>query len=159
MLKVGDGAPAFEASDQDGTVHTLKGYEGKWVVLYFYPKDDTPGCTTQACGFRDTLASLQAQGAVVLGASANDAAEHRKFADKYDLGFPLLVDPDKALLEAYGAWGEKKMYGRTYMGVLRMTFLIAPDGAIARIWPKVNVKGHAEDVRGAIAELSSAAAG
>ena len=155
MIKVGDPAPAFEASDQDGNVHTLQDYEGRWLVLYAYPRDDTSGCTTQACGFRDNLASLQAQGAAVLGVSADDAASHRAFDDKFSLGFPLLVDPDKALMEAYGVWGEKQAYGRTFVGVHRKTFLIAPDGTIARVWPKVKVAGHADEVREAIRELSA----
>jgi thioredoxin-dependent peroxiredoxin len=153
MVEAGAPAPAFEAVDQDGTMHRLAEYRGTWVVLYFYPKDDTPGCTTQACGFRDSLASLQALGAVVLGVSADDAEAHRKFVAKHELNFPLLVDPDKALLEAYGVWGEKKMYGRTYMGINRSTFLIAPDGTVAKVWPKVDVKGHADEVREAILAL------
>jgi len=153
MVEVGQRAPAFAAPDQDGTVHRLDAYRGRWVVLYFYPKDDTPGCTTQACGFRDNLAALQAQGAVVLGVSANDAKAHRKFAAKYELGFPLLVDDEeKSLLHAYGAWVEKSMYGRTYMGVPRVTYLIDPDGVVARVWPKVTVDGHADEVRAAIEE-------
>jgi thioredoxin-dependent peroxiredoxin len=152
MVEVGAPAPDFEAADQEGAVHRLEAYRGKWVVLYFYPRDDTPGCTTQACGFRDTLASLQALDAVVLGVSADDAAAHRKFVAKHELNFPLLVDPEKALLEAYGVWVEKKMYGKTYMGVNRSTFLIAPDGKVARIWPKVDVKGHADEVRAALLE-------
>jgi thioredoxin-dependent peroxiredoxin len=152
MIEVGAQAPDFEAADQDGMVHRLEGYRGRWVVLYFYPKDDTPGCTTQACGFRDSLASLQALDAVVLGVSADDAAAHRKFAAKHGLNFPLLVDPEKAMIEAYGVWVEKTMYGKRYMGVSRSTFLIAPDGAVARIWPKVDVKGHADEVRAALLE-------
>jgi thioredoxin-dependent peroxiredoxin len=154
MIEAGDRAPSFEAEDQDGNVHTLQDYTGRWLVLYFYPKDATSGCTTQACGFRDSLASLQAQGAAVLGASADDADSHRAFAQAHDLGFPLLVDPDRELLEAYEAWGEKQRFGRRYAGVFRKTYLIAPDGTIARVWPKVTVEGHAEEVRRAIEELA-----
>ncbi|MBA2667618.1 MAG: peroxiredoxin [Trueperaceae bacterium] len=158
MPEVGEGAPAFEAHDAEGQVHSLERYAGSWVVLYFYPTDDTPGCTTQACGFRDSLASLQGVGAVVLGASGDDADAHRAFATKYDLDFPLLVDPEKSLLEAYEVWGEKKNFGRTYMGVIRTTFLIDPSGVIAHVWHTVNVEGHAEDVHAVIAELADRAA-
>jgi thioredoxin-dependent peroxiredoxin len=158
MVAVGQLAPGFEAPDQDGTVHRLASYRGKWVVLYFYPKDDTSGCTKQACAFRDDLGSLQALGAVVLGVSADDAAAHRKFVAKHDLGFPLLVDDEeKSLLHAYGAWVEKSMYGRTFMGVPRVTYLIDPQGVVARVWPKVSVDGHVDEVRAALEELTVAA--
>ena len=154
MIDVGDAAPAFALEDQDGHVHRLADYAGRWVVLYFYPKDDTSGCTKEACSFRDRLPELQGLDAVVLGLSADDRASHKKFVDKYDLNFPLLVDPDKATLEAYDAYGEKSMYGRTYMGVKRVTYLIDPSGKVAKVWPKVSPEGHADEVREALAALA-----
>ena len=153
MLEVGDQAPAFELQDQDGTTHSLEGYRGRWLVLYFYPKDDTPGCTKEACGFRDASDGLAALDAAVIGVSADDAAAHRKFAQKYELNFPLLVDPEKSVLEGYGAWTEKQMYGKRYMGVARITYLIDPDGRIAQVWPKVKAEGHADEVRAALEAL------
>lgn len=155
MLEVGSAAPSFDLEDQDGIRHSLRAYAGRWVVLYFYPKDDTPGCTKEACSFRDSMESLSGLGAVVLGASADDAARHRRFAEKYGLNFPLLVDPDLTLLRAYGAWGEKQSFGRRHIGVLRKTFLIAPDGTIARVWESVKPDGHAEEVRNALRELQA----
>lgn len=153
MLEVGIPAPAFELQDQDGTVHRLEDYRGQWLVVYFYPKDDTPGCTKEACGFRDASDDMTARNAVVLGVSADDAAAHQKFATKYDLNFPLLVDPGKQMLEAYGAWGEKQMYGKRYMGVNRITYVIDPEGRVAKTWPKVKADGHAEEVRAALEAL------
>jgi len=153
MLEVGDQAPAFELQDQDGATHSLKDYQGRWLVLYFYPKDDTPGCTKEACGFRDASDGLAALDAAVIGVSADDAAAHRKFAQKYELNFPLLVDPEKSVLEGYGAWTEKQMYGKRYMGVARITYLIDPDGRIAQVWPKVKAEGHADEVRAALEAL------
>ena len=153
MLEVGDQAPSFELEDQDGTVHRLGDYRGRWLVVYFYPKDDTPGCTKEACSFRDAASDLSALDAVVLGVSADDAAAHQKFAQKYGLNFPLLVDPDRSMLEAYGAWTEKQMYGKRYMGVARITYVVDPEGGVARVWPKVKAEGHAEEVRAALAEL------
>ncbi len=155
MLEVGEQAPAFDLADQDGQSHTLDGYRGRWLVVYFYPKDDTPGCTKEACGFRDGASELAALGAAVVGVSADDAGAHQKFAKKYDLNFPLLVDPDKAMLEAYGAWGEKQMYGKSYMGVSRITYVIDPDGEVAKAWPKVKAEGHADEVRAALTELQT----
>jgi len=155
MLEVGEQAPAFDLADQDGQRHTLDGYRGRWLVVYFYPKDDTPGCTKEACSFRDAASELAALGAVVVGVSADDAGAHQKFAQKYDLNFPLLVDPDKAMLEAYGAWGEKQMYGKRYMGVARITYVIDPDGKVANVWPKVKAEGHADEVRAALTELQT----
>lgn len=155
MLEVGEQAPAFDLADQDGQTHTLDGYRGRWLVVYFYPKDDTPGCTKEACSFRDAASELSALGAAVVGVSADDAGAHQKFAQKYDLNFPLLVDPDKAMLEVYGAWGEKQMYGKTYMGVSRITYVIDPDGKVAKAWPKVKAEGHADEVRAALAELQA----
>ena len=157
MLEVGMDAPGFELKDQAGETHRLEDLRGSWVALYFYPKDDTPGCTTEACDFRDNMAQISAEGGKVFGVSADDEASHRKFAEKYDLNFPLLIDLDKEVLEAYGAWGEKTNFGKTYMGVTRMTYLIDPEGKIAKVWPKVKPEGHAADVRAAIAELKAAA--
>ncbi|MDF1522578.1 MAG: peroxiredoxin [Trueperaceae bacterium] len=153
MLEVGQVAPPFSLVDQGGTVRSLADTGGKWLVLYFYPKDDTPGCTKEACAFRDGLPRFEGLDAVVWGVSANDAKDHRKFADKYDLNFPLLVDPDKSMLEAYGAWTEKSMYGKTYMGVPRITYLIDPKGQVARVWPKVKPEEHGDEVAGALEEL------
>ena len=146
MPKVGDKGPAFAAKDETGKVHKLSDYKGKPLVLYFYPKDDTTGCTKEACGFRDHLGAVSKFGAAVLGVSRDDAASHQKFKTKYDLNFPLLVDADGTISDAYGTWGEKNMYGRTYMGMYRTTFLIAPDGTIAKVWAKVHPEGHAQEV-------------
>ena len=154
MLEVGTPAPDFTLEDQSGSSHTLSEQRGKWVVVYFYPKDDTPGCTKEACSFRDALPRFQDIGAMVYGVSADDRGSHEKFARKYDLNFPLLVDPEKHVLNAYGAYGEKSMYGKKYMGVLRVTYLVDPEGKVARVWPKVKPEDHADEVRAAIAELS-----
>lgn len=154
MLDVGDNAPDFALQDQAGELHRLIDARGSWVVLYFYPKDDTPGCTVQACDFRDNLAQLSGQGAKVFGLSADDQVSHEKFAAKYDLNFPLLVDPDLSVINAYGAYGEKKAFGKTFDGVFRTTYLIDPEGKIAKIWRKVKPEGHVTEVREAIATLS-----
>lgn len=146
MINVGDPAPSFQLNDQHGTVHTLQQYAGRWVVLYFYPKDDTPGCTKEACSFRDDRANLEALGASVLGVSADDTASHAAFSSKYSLNFPLLADPDRQCITAYGAWGKKNMYGKEYEGVMRYTYLISPAGQIAHIWKKVNTEEHAQEV-------------
>ena len=156
MLDVGDTAPDFSLEDQKGETHRLADARGSWVVLYFYPRDDTPGCTKEACSFRDDYDTFTDRGAVVFGMSADDRASHAKFAAKYDLPFPLLVDPDKATLEAYGAYGEKKMYGKTYMGVKRITYLIDPEGEIAHVWTKVKTDTHAGDVREVLEEKQAA---
>jgi len=157
MPQAGTAAPDFSLpSDQGGTV-SLKELRGKPVVLYFYPKDDTSGCTTQACEFRDSWQEVQARGAVVLGVSPDGLASHAKFRDKYQLPFPLLADEDHAVAEAYGVWGEKSMYGRTYEGILRTTFLIDGEGRIARVFEKVKPKGHAAEVLAALDELGGAA--
>jgi thioredoxin-dependent peroxiredoxin len=150
MPSEGDKAPAFQASDEMGKVHKLADYKGKHVVLYFYPNDDTPGCTKEACSFRDSYAPLKKRGAVVLGVSRNDAQSHQKFKAKHELPFPLLVD-DGTVSKAYGTWVEKNNYGRTYMGMARSTFLIGPDGRIEKAWPKVKPEGHAEEVLAALA--------
>ena len=155
MLEVGQIAPEFSLQDQDGQTRSLVDARGRWVVLYFYPKDDTPGCTKEACAFRDGLPRFEGLNAIVWGVSADDETAHRKFAEKFDLNFPLLVDPDKGVLEAYGAWVEKSMYGKRYMGVQRITYLIDPDGKVARAWPKVKPEEHAEEVATALAEMQA----
>ena len=137
-LKVGDSAPDFEAVTDSGDKVKLSDFHGKRVILYFYPKDDTPGCTTQACGFRDNYAVIQDKNAVVLGVSPDDAESHQKFKSKFSLPFPLLVDEDHAISEAYGVWGEKSMYGRTYMGVTRSHFVINEEGKIADAQYKIS---------------------
>ena len=148
MLKIGDKAPEFSAETDGGASVKLKDLRGKKVVLYFYPKDMTPGCTTEACDFRDNWAALGKKGAVVYGVSPDSVASHDKFKAKHDLPFALVSDPDHALAEAYGVWREKSMYGRKYMGIVRSTFLIDEKGKIAEIWDKVKVKGHVADVLG-----------
>ena len=151
--QVGQTAPDFSLPSQEGGKVSLKDFKGKWVVLYFYPKDDTSGCTAQACGFRDNYPVIEEKNAVVLGVSKDSIASHCKFRDKYDLNFPLLSDPDGKVLEKYGAWGEKNMYGKKSMGIIRSTVLIDPAGKVAHHWAKVKAAGHAEAVRAKIAEL------
>jgi len=152
-LELGKKAPAFSLPDQDGKQVTLSSFKGKPVVLYFYPKDDTPGCTQEACDFRDAYSALKKAGAVLLGVSPDDARSHGKFAAKFALPFPLLADTNHDVAEAYGAWAEKSMYGRTYMGIVRSTFLIDAAGKLAKVWPKVKVRGHVDEVREALAAL------
>jgi thioredoxin-dependent peroxiredoxin len=139
-------APAFTAKNQNDQVVSLADFAGKTVILYFYPKDDTPGCTTQACGLRDTFAEIQATGAVLLGVSPDSPASHRKFIDKYSLPFDLLADEDHAIAEAYGVWVEKSMYGKKYFGVERSTFIIGPDGQLQHIFAKVKPAAHSDQV-------------
>jgi len=153
LIEPGQKAPAFTLKDQDGKTHTLDGYAGRPVVLYFYPKDDTPGCTTEACAFRDNLPKFASGKAAILGISILDEKSKAKFAAKYELNFPLLADPDHATADAYGAWQERSMYGRKYMGVARVTYLIGPDGTVVRRWDKVKVDGHADDVLAAVGTL------
>ena len=150
-MQEGDQAPDFELSDQDGQPVRLSSLRGKTVVLYFYPKADTPGCTTQACGIRDRRTDYDAAGAVVLGVSPDQPAKLRKFADKHGLPFTLLADPDHEVAEAYGVWVEKSMYGRKYWGNERSTFVIGPDGAIQRVLRKVKPAEHDELVLGVLA--------
>jgi peroxiredoxin Q/BCP len=150
MLKAGDRAPAFSLHADGGDRVSLKDFKGRKVVLYFYPRDDTSGCTTEACEFRDNWKTVQALGAVVLGVSPDSTASHDKFKTKYRLPFPLLADPDHSIAEAYGAWGEKSMYGRKYQGILRSTFVIDEKGRIATVFPKVKPKGHAAEVLAAL---------
>lgn len=145
-LTIGQAAPDFNAKDQDGNTITLNQFRGKKVVLYFYPKDNTPGCTTEACDFRDNYQGLIAKGIVVLGVSVDDEKSHQKFITKYDLPFPLIADTDKEIVEAYGVWGEKNMYGKKYMGTNRKTFLIDENGLITHIIAKVDTKNATAQV-------------
>jgi len=153
MLQVGQQAPAFCLPNQDEVEICLRDLKGKWVVLYFYPKDMTPGCTTEACDFTEALPDFEKLEAVVLGVSPDSPEKHRRFIEKKDLKITLLSDESKEVLKAYGAWGLKKMYGREFEGVIRSTFLIDPDGKVAAVWPKVRVKGHVEAVRQRLEEL------
>ena len=143
-LSVGDRAPAFELVGDDGQTHRLSDFAGRTVVLYFYPKDNTPGCTQEACDFRDSHAAFAHKGAVILGVSPDTAASHQKFKAKHSLPFTLLADPGATVAARYGAWGEKNMYGKKMMGIIRSTFVIAPDGTLRSILRKVSVKGHAD---------------
>lgn len=152
MLKPGNKAPDFTSADEKGKSVSLKDFRGKKVVLYFYPKDDTTGCTKEACDFRDNFARVKRIGAVVIGVSADSEKSHTKFKEKYDLPFTLLSDPDKKIINAYGVWQEKSMYGRKYMGIVRTTFIIDEKGKIARIFEKVRVAGHVDEVLKALAE-------
>jgi len=145
-VSVGDVAPEFTALDQYEQPLSLRDYRGKWVVLYFYPKDNTSGCTRQACAFRDATQSIADAGAVVIGVSPDSVRSHRSFTEKHNLPFRLVADTDHQIAEQYGVWKEKKLYGRTYYGNERTTFIIAPDGQIAAIFPKVKVDGHVEEV-------------
>jgi thioredoxin-dependent peroxiredoxin len=147
MLNPGEKAPDFSLYDQDKKKIGLRDFIGKQeVVLYFYPKDDTPGCTKEACGFRDSIKAFKKKDAVVLGVSNDDQVSHQKFANKYELPFPLLSDVDKKVAEAYGVYKEKNMYGKKYMGIERTTFVIGKDGKVKKIFPKVKVDGHVEEV-------------
>ncbi len=145
-LEAGTKAPAFALPADDGSTVSLKDFKGKMLVLYFYPKDDTPGCTVEALDFTAQKAAFTRAGAVVVGVSKDTIEKHCKFRDKHGLSIPLLSDEDGAMLEAYGVWAEKSLYGRKFMGINRTTFLIDGKGVIARIWPKVKVKGHADEV-------------
>jgi peroxiredoxin Q/BCP len=157
MPNVGDPAPEVALPDETGTVHRLSDQHGRWTVLYFYPKDDTPGCTVEACEFRDANDTIVERGADVWGVSPQGAASKRAFRDKFGLPFTLLADERHEVGEAYGSWVEKHNYGKTYMGMARTTFLVDPDGRIARVWPKVKPEGHAGEVLAALDELQPAA--
>jgi peroxiredoxin Q/BCP len=157
VVAEGQEAPDFSLPDQDGNDVTLSELRGQPVVLYFFPKADTPGCTAQACGVRDHGSDYAGSGARVVGVSPDTVAAQREFADKYGLDFTLLADQDHRVAELYGVWGEKKMYGKTYMGVQRATFLIDPDGKVAKVFPKVAPKTHDEVVLEALGELASPA--
>lgn len=145
-LSAGQKAPSFSGMDQYGKKITLKDFKGRKVVLYFYPEDDTPACTTQACNLRDNYSSLLKEGFVVVGISPNNKESHQKFGEKYDLPFSLLADPDHAIIEKYGVWGEKNLYGRKYMGLHRTTFLIDANGIIQRIFLRPKTKVHSEEI-------------
>ncbi len=149
-LKPGDKAPEFVLPTAEGGPVSLKDLRGKKVVLYFYPKDDTPGCTREACAFRDDFAAFRRKGAVVVGVSADSEASHKRFAEKYHLPFTLASDVDKDVLKRYGVWKKKNMYGREYYGIERTTFVIDEEGTITKIFPKVKVDGHAEEVLSAL---------
>ncbi len=146
MLKVGDKAPAIESIDQDGNPIKLSNFSGKKIVLYFYPKDNTPGCTAESCNLRDNYQTLLDQGYVVLGVSGDSPKSHKKFIEKYELPFPLIADEDKSVHEAFGTWGEKQMYGKTYMGTLRTTFVIDENGVIIEVIEKVKTKDHTTQI-------------
>jgi thioredoxin-dependent peroxiredoxin len=152
MLKEGTTAPAFKTTDQSGKTVSLKDLRGQKVVLYFYPKDDTPGCTKEACSFRDAFATFKKRGIQVLGVSPDNEKSHQKFVSKYKLPFTLLADTDRSIAEAYGVWGEKKFMGRTYMGVHRTTFLIDEKGKIKKVFEKVKPEDHASEVLDAFAD-------
>ena len=139
-------ATDFELPDQDGKIHYLSDYRGKWVVLYFYPKDDTPGCTKEACGFRDALKELQKKGVIVLGVSKDTIVSHKRFAEKYRLNFPILSDATKSVIEIYHVWGKKKFMGREFEGTLRTTYLIDPVGEIKKIYKNINPTIHAGEI-------------
>ena len=153
MVEEGKAAPDFELHSDTGDTVKLSDLRGKPVVLYFYPKDDTPGCTAQACGIRDAWGEFESRGAVVLGVSPDDERSHVKFKEKYDLPFTLLADPEHEVAERYGVWGEKKYMGRSYMGVSRTTFVIAPDGTVAEVMENVKPDSHADDVLASLAAI------
>jgi len=150
MVAVGEPAPDYTLRSDEGRLVSPNDFRGKKVVLYFYPKDDTSGCTKEACSFRDNLARVRSKGAVIVGVSRDDLKSHAKFRDKYELNFPLLSDDDGRVTEAYGVWKKKNLYGREYFGIERTTFLIDEEGKIARIWPRVKVDGHTDEVLAAL---------
>lgn len=152
-LEAGKKAPAFKLKNKDGKTVSLSDYKGKWVVLYFYPKDDTSGCTKEAIAFSELKRDFEKENAVILGVSPDSEASHEKFANKHNLTVELLSDPDKKVLEKYGVWQEKSMYGKKYMGVVRTTYLINPDGKIEEVWGKVKVNGHADAVKEKLCSL------
>jgi thioredoxin-dependent peroxiredoxin len=155
-LESGSKAPGFISETDDGKKITLEEFHGKWVVLYFYPKDDTPGCTKEACGFRDNFARISSVGAVVLGVSPDKADSHAKFKNKFDLNFPLIADPDKTICNSYEVYGEKNMYGKKVFGLIRSTFIIDPEGIIRQVYKNVKVEGHVDQVIKKLGELINA---
>ncbi len=157
MLAIGKKAPAFRAVDQDGKPVSLANLAGRWTVLYFYPKDDTPGCTTEACEFTSSIRDFDGLDAAVVGVSPDSPERHRKFIAKHGLKVRLLSDPEHAMMTAYGAWGEKTMYGKKVTGVIRSTVLVDPAGRVAHHWPRVKAAGHAAKVRETLADLRSGA--
>ena len=154
-VEINDKAPSFKLADQNGAIHQLSDYSGKYILLYFYPKDNTPGCTTEACTIRDAWSDFAQYNAVVLGVSPDSVESHKKFESKFSLPFTLLADPDKKLLEAYGVWVEKNMFGNKYMGVKRSSVLIGPDGKIAKVYKTVSPKKHAVQVLEDLKKLNS----
>jgi thioredoxin-dependent peroxiredoxin len=146
MLKEGDHLPNFELNDQNGKLIKSVDFAGKPLVVYFYPKDNTPGCTKEACSFRDAFAQYKKRGVAVIGISADSSASHRKFVDKFQLPFTLLADTEKTVIKAFGAWGEKKLYGKVYEGIFRSTFVFGADGLVKKVFPKVSPEGHAEEI-------------
>ena len=159
MPEAGDPAPSIALPDEAGTIHRLADRQGRWTLVYFYPEDDTPGCTTEACQFRDLHQAIRNEGAEVWGISPDGSASHRRFREKFALPFTLLSDEDHAVATAYGAWGLKKSYGREYMGIIRSSFLVGPDGRVARAWPRVKADGHAAEILAALAEAKAGLAG
>ncbi len=155
----GELAPEIALPDETGTIHRLADQRGRWTIVYFYPTDDTPGCTTEACGFRDAHDTITERGADVWGISPQGAKSKRAFREKFGLPFLLLADEDHAVADAYGSWVEKSNYGKTYMGTARRTFLVDPQGRVAKTWEKVKPEGHAADVLAALADAQSVAAG
>lgn len=154
-LEIGESAPEFSAIDQNEVELSLREYRGKWLVLYFYPKDDTPGCTTEACEFTEGIESFKDIDAEILGCSPDKPEKHRKFIEKYSLKLRLISDPQHSVMAPYGAWGEKILYGKPKIGTIRSTFIIDPDGKIAHRWKSVKAKGHAEKVRERLQKLQS----
>ena len=152
MLQVGDKAPDFNLEDQDGIARTLTDYKGKRTLFYFYPKDNTPGCTAEACSLRDNLEDLRSDGLEVVGVSADSVKSHQGFAQKHSLPFTLLSDPEKAMIQSWGVWVEKSMYGRKYMGIARASFIVGPDLTVEAVWPKVSPLKHVAEVRKWLAE-------
>ena len=157
MIEQGKPAPAFTLKADDGEKLSLSGFKGRYLVIYFYPRDDTPGCTLEAQGFNKALGQLDRLGAAVVGVSKDTLESHCKFRDKYKLKFPLLSDPDGKVIEKYGAWGEKNMYGKKSMGIVRSTVIVDPQGKVARVFPKVKVDGHVDAVLDAIKQLKASA--
>jgi peroxiredoxin Q/BCP len=155
--KAGEIAPDFKLPSTEGRQMGLRNFKGRWIILYFYPKDDTPGCTTEACGFRDGMAPLTAEGAVVLGVSTDPLTSHDKFRAKHNLNFPLLSDETSDVVKMYGAWKEKNLYGRRSWGVARMTYIIGPDGKVKKVYRKVKADGHAAEVLADLRELTKVA--
>ena len=157
-LQAGDLAPEVALPDEHGTIHRLADRKGSWTVLYFYPEDDTSGCTTEACQFRDRHTDLQGLDAEIWGVSPDGAGSHAAFRAKYGLPFTLLSDEDHAVAERYGAWGEKQNYGKTYVGLIRSSFLVGPDGRLAKVWPRVKADGHAQAVLETLRSIQESAA-
>lgn len=153
--KIGSKAPSFKLKDQNGKTYSLRDYSGKWVLLYFYPKDNTPGCTKQACAIRDEFPAFKKLNCIVFGISIDSEASHKKFEEKFNLPFTLLADTEKKMVNAYGVWAEKKLAGREYMGTLRTSFLINPEGKIAKVYEKVKPELHAEEVLADLKTLST----